>query len=428
MSETPTDSKNLPNRYFKLIKAFSDKDKQSDIKNSSNSDSENNIHSNHDSNLPPDYNYIDEYGFCCDSYLTDYLTSCTQLFDLPRGAIIVGECGMGKTYLMECFSKTNSSHCKLFKIAKYIKDSPGFSEEISSLSSDIDIIIFDGVDEAPDLRDVLHRKIQSLKKQRRIFVSSREFSNFIDSFKDLELPVYKLMPFSRENAKDFVALKQVDGDVFLSAVFQAGFTPLAANPLGCKSLISSYSDDIHSFTDNTRDSLWVKYMSSLCLENDTSFCRDNGSKIISVETVFEIVSKIAMTFILMDQRTIKSFTSSSKNPFSVLFSDSELETVNHVLLRSIFTCSGDNSFRFAHQSYLDYFAARGIKQFIHENYWDSIFVYHDNNTSLFIPKFEGVIAWLARLDTEWCKKVVLRRFVKNRGIAGTPVPSSQNPA
>ena len=346
------------------------------------------------------YSYLlDRHGFFIEREYNQYATNISDLLGKSK-IMIIAESGMGKTYVMDYLAKQFGKE-SLLDI-----DAVNYLKHISSLDSVFDsnkekeIVIIDGIDENPDIISFLRQRREMLEK-KKLFMASRNIGNLHNLCQELELEIYLLLPLSISAIKAYAKKGGVNESQFVDTIIKKGLSPICAKPFGLKYLVEAYSDNTLDNTPN--DNLWEKYIQRLCAEDGSKDQPDNNA--ISLEKCIEMISKMAIELKLSGCQILENIHQemTEDNNFlhlSALYDNQEKQQIDNILSRGIFTPTAKNCFKFAHSSFLDYFAARGMKQYVNENKWKSIIINRDRNA--IYPQWEGVAAWLPRYDEQWC--------------------------
>ena len=355
--------------------------------------------------------FTDRFGFFYHNRYNPYLKSASDILSM-RGAILVAEGGMGKTYVMNSFAdRVPPNASKKIAIGEYCGNSAELSLELSNIPDDVHYIFVDGVDEAPTIIPMLLRKLTAIDRDRiRLFIALRNIRKLKAFQEILDLPVYSLLPLSQEDVLAIAKHENVDEKAFIEKVIQEGLSPICAKPQGCLALLNGYKED--GLTNTSGEELWKRSVLSLCAENDslTRLISKDETNCITPEECFNHAAKIALILKLTGRSVVSGMQETIPTdgkkcvPLSNFYEASDSAKINLILLRGIFMPVEDACFKFAHYSYFDYLAAVGLLNNVNRKHWRTILLSPDG-TSMY-PIWEGAASWLAVYDSEWHKIVL----------------------
>lgn len=347
------------------------------------------------------YNYLlDRHGFFIEKEYNQYAVNISDL-SCTRKVMIVAESGMGKTYVMDYLAKQFGKESLLdIDAGNYLKRNSSLDSVFDS-NKEKEIVIIDGIDENPGIISFLRQRREMLE-EKKLFMASRNIGNLHNLCQELELEIYLLLPLSISAIKTYAKKRGVDGSQFVDAIIKKGLSPICAKPFGLKYLVEAYRDKTLDNTPN--DSLWEKYIQRLCAEDSSKDQPENNT--IPLEKCIEIVSKIAIELKLSGCQVLENIHQEMTEDnnylhLSALYDNQEKQQIDNILSRGVFTPTSKNCYKFAHRSFLDYFAARGMKEYVNKNKWRSIIINRDRNA--IYPQWEGVAAWLPHYDEQWCE-------------------------
>lgn len=336
-----------------------------------------------------------------------------EQFSKLSGAILIAEGGMGKSTLLKQLKGLSPDTTLLMELALYNGDPEGFRSEIKSFldssSNSIKSIIFDGLDEVQNLGSILRivREISNSSKSLNIWIASRDITA-IRIFQD-EFPYLKsflLAPFTEKNIEDLAVTEGVNKIEFIQAIKRSGCVGICAKPLGCKLTLSLFKKN--ALKDFSQKELWHQGMRILCDETPSSNKRTLPRSSYSLDQVMSCTAWIAVCLVLTEKGLIWGNESSLCPEGCISISDLvidqfTIDLIGTALVRGVFTSYGDGCFRFAHSMYHDYFAARGLVEFIPSRHWSGLLFSHDRKG---VPLHRtGVASWLATFNKEFLEEL-----------------------
>jgi len=168
---------------------------------------------------------FDEYGFLIDDSFNSAIIDIEGLSKLP-GAIVVAEAGMGKSFVMKCIYDNFPSENSLFlEPMLFSNNMQEFENELIG-NDDKQHIIIDGLDENTDVIPLLIRLKKMLLIKTNLIFSSRNIKEIKLLKERLNLPVYALLPLSRELVILLAQEAKIDGSVFFDCVKQKGLSSI----------------------------------------------------------------------------------------------------------------------------------------------------------------------------------------------------------
>lgn len=349
---------------------------------------------------------LDEYGFLRKNKYNQNVKTLSDISELP-GMILVAECGIGKSYIIDKLkNKYPQDNYYAISLSMYQGDASGLIENITNISSKIKYVFIDGIDEATELIVPMLRSLSKQPSAYQLFIASRNIPQIKTIQSQLSLPIYSLLPLSRENVLQIAEEHNVNGTAFIEKVISKGLSPVCAKPLGCKLLLNAYKENELGNTNS--DFLWKQSILTLCAENDSLTKRLQQKGYIPASTCFEYVAKIALILKLSGKSIINNISSFPVSHININFSlfgeDFSVEYFNEILSRGLFLPIGIDCFRFAHISYFDYLAAVGLLKYVNKRHWESILLAPDKMA--IYPQWEGAAAWLASFDVAWQRTVL----------------------
>ena len=343
---------------------------------------------------------LDEYGFLMEDSYNSELIDIEKLKNLP-GAIIVAEAGMGKSYITkEIMNIIPEDECMYIEPCLFTSNPQALETEFAQ--SNWQYLLVDGLDENPNIVSILIRNFTSYVNGKHIFLTSRSIQQLKPLHERLNLPVYILLPFSENTVRQIAQDEEIEGNQFLFCVKQKNLSNICANPLGCKHLMKIFKKG--TLANTTNEQLWVTAILELCSENGSdTYDLKMKEDIVTKQNCYDMATKIAIVLKLTGESLIQRIgeTETDGNPvdFSRFFSRNEWGIFNSILHRAIFTPVDNNTFRFSHKSYYDYFASVGLQEYVPEHTWMSI-VCSPNGEAIY-PQWEDVVAWLATQNQNW---------------------------
>lgn len=312
-------------------------------------------------------------------------------------AIIVAEGGMGKSFILEKFKKTLSSN----SVTKL--DLAFYQENASELREDIingcksEYLFLDGVDEAPNLCPVLLRTLKDVPSSAHIVLASRMILQLKNLAETLNYPIFSLLPYTRENICSVCRGRDVDAICFLDEVEKNGLGSVCAKPLGCNLLLSFFKDG--KLDVKSKEELWEAAIRRLCDENLETKTRDliQDDTVLTSTESWNIAIQTALILKLANKSTIPSVSElhgfeDSELCFPEIIQNFNAKKFNKCLLRALFVAIDHKHYRFAHMTYCDFLAAKGLIEYVNSVNWRTIIFSPDGYP---YPQWEGVIPWLA---------------------------------
>ena len=350
---------------------------------------------------------LDEYGFLRNPQWVQGLKTLDDVAN-ERGAVIIAESGLGKSYIAREFAREKGEGAVLFiDVQEYRGDSSALVAAIRE-AQDKQYICLDGLDEAPELANAIGRGFGTLSLSVKRLIFSRgipELRRFTDNN---ALPMYSLLPLTQADVMSWAKEAHVNGESFFGEVTAKGLGPVCAKPLECGSLLEMFraGNGLRGNCDELRERMILH----LCAENETDPRRYSSSATVSPEMCFSYAKKIALILKLSGLSVIKRMDEMGPVSGAVDFAQYgdlfDAPTFNRILLRGLFLPIGADRFRFAHITYFDYLAAHGLMECVAQKNWREILM---NGERLVYPQWENAVAWVAAKDEEVYNAVFTRQ-------------------
>lgn len=369
-----------------------------------------------------------------------------ELDEIEDGcAVLLGEPGIGKTTEVESFtkrarSKTPSNHqvlhVELGMITGYaalrgeLLEAPEI-QDWKQGEADLTLVL-DALDECgmDRIGHYLRKKLFTDpypfdRLTLRITCRSSDWPESLNeslcSFWGLQdLPIYHLAPLRQQDVIEAAEANREDGNAFLKAVQEAGAGPFAASPLTLEALLSRYKRHKEILTSRTE--LFEEYCRRLSTEENKDRKAEDEIGILEPVQRVDLLSRIA-ALMIFGQRIQLSLDQITSNAADEIADHAAVLFVNEVRLensadstdfpdptfreiRDAVRHSGllrgydeGRTFRWRHQSYAEYLAARFIDKYefslpqirsVLENEYDQAVA----------PSYQNVAGWLATLDKD----------------------------
>lgn len=362
------------------------------------------VHQERDFLLGDKAGLLDEFGFLRDPRWVHGLKSLVDVAN-ERGAVIIAESGLGKSYIAREFANEKGDVAVLFIDVQEYRGDPYSLVDTLRSASDKQYVCLDGLDEAPELAGAISRGFSALPSFVKRMIFSRGIPELRQFTTNNALPMYSLLPLTQENVKSLAKDTGVDGASFIDEVSIKNLGPICAKPLGCVALLEMYKSKtgLRGNGDELRESM----IRHLCAENAKNLHCYSSTATVSAEACFSYAKKIALILKLSGLSVIKRMDEMGSVPGAVdftlykgLFNASQF---NRILLRGLFLPIGEDRFRFAHITYFDYLAAFGLMECVAQRNWREILM---NGEGRVYPQWENAIAWVAIKDDEIFNEVL----------------------
>ena len=350
---------------------------------------------------------LDEYGFLRNPRWVQGLKTLEDVAN-ERGAVIIAESGLGKSYIAREFAQKKGDGAVLFvDVQEYRGDSSALVAAIRE-SQDKQYICLDGLDEAPELASAITRGFGMLPSTVKRLIFSRGIPELRQFTANDALPMYSLLPLTQTDVISLAKDAHVDGKPFLGEVTAKGLGPVCAKPLECGALLEMFKAG-NGLRGNC-DELRKRMILHLCAENEKDPRRYSSSTAVSPEKCFSYAKKIALILKLSGLSVIKRMDEMPPVSGAVDFAQYgdlfDVSTFDRILLRGLFLPIGADRFRFAHITYFDYLAAHGLMECVAQKNWREILM---NGEGMVYPQWENAVAWIALKDEEIYNAVFARQ-------------------
>lgn len=330
------------------------------------------------------------------------LKDLEQITDIP-GGILLAEGGMGKTTFMEQlgdFLQDRPVH--LLKLGEYVGDPGGFRTDFeaslaASRETTDQMVIFDGLDEAPDLAGAVLRQLRRLPESTSVWIASRDVTAIrsIQS-EHPELTTFALAPLSETDVRDLANRAGVDGDGFVDAAARQALLPICAKPLGCEIALSVFLEN--GLEGVAQRDLWQRGIERLCDETPSPTRRLAGAPQFTLDEIVYCSAWVALCLALSDNHFVWNGEETHRPRQSLGISDlttkhSSALLIRTTLERGVFSPLGDGRVAFSHPIYGDYLAALGFANLIPPEDWASLLL--DGQRTTVFPQRAGIAGWLA---------------------------------
>lgn len=350
---------------------------------------------------------LDEYGFLRNPQWVQGLKTLEDVAN-ERGAVIIAESGLGKSYIARKFAREKGEVAALFiDVQEYRGDSPALVAAIRE-AQEKQYICLDGLDEAPELANAIARGFGVLSSSVKRLIFSRGIPELRRFTANDALPMYSLLPLTQTDVMSLAKDAHVDGESFFGEVTAKGLGPVCAKPLECGALLEMFKAG-NGLRGNC-DELRKRMILHLCAENEKDPRRYSSYATVSPGTCFSYAKKIALILKLSGLSVIKRMDEMGAVSGAVDFAQYgdlfDAPTFNRILSRGLFLPIGADRFRFAHITYFDYLAAHGLMECVAPKNWREILM---NGEGVVYPQWENAVAWVAIKDEEVYNAVFTRQ-------------------
>lgn len=352
---------------------------------------------------------VDANGLLASQSISLWQTNLVRLDSVAKlpGGILISEGGMGKTTFMQQFRDALSDQAvHLFKLGEYVGHADGFSRDLQSifLASAFETphtVLFDGLDEAPEIWGALLRSIRQLPNSVSVWISSRDIGAIQAIQKERpELTTYSLAPLSEEDLRFFAEQAAVDPKKFIDAARQQGVLPICAKPLGCELALSVFR--ANGLLSSAQRDLWKQGIERLCDENPSPTRRLLSAPRFTLKEVVDCAAWISICLALTEKSSVWNGEQSHCPPNSLGISDLTTahfcsDLIRTTLERGVFSPLGNGRFTFSHIIYRDYLVALGFADLIPAVSWISLLINSERN--VVFPQRAGIAPWLAAYNS-----------------------------
>ena len=336
------------------------------------------------------------------------LKDLKQITDIP-GGILLAEGGMGKTTFMEQlrdFLQDRPVH--LLKLGEYVGDPAGFRTDLearlaTSRETTGQMVIFDGLDEAPDLAGAVLRQLRQLPGSTSVWIASRDVTAIrsIQSERP-ELTTFALAPLSETDVRDLANRAGVDGDAFVDAAARQGILPFCAKPLGCELASSVFLEN--GLKGVAQRDLWQRGIERLCDDTPSPTRQLARTPQFTLDEIVRCSAWVALCLVLSDNHFVWNGEQTHRPRQSLGISDltskhCSASLIRTTLERGVFSPLGDGRVAFSHPIYGDYLAALGFANVIPSEDWESLLL--DGQRTAVFPQRAGIAAWLASYNARF---------------------------
>ena len=365
------------------------------------------VHHEHTFSFGDKGGLLDECGFLRNPRWVQGLKTLEDVAN-ERGAVIIAESGLGKSYIAREFAREKGDDAVLFvDVQVYRGDSPALVAAIRE-ARDKQYLCLDGLDEAPELACAITRGFGALPLSVKRLIFSRGIPELRQFTANDALPMYSLLPLTRADVISLAKDAHVDGESFFGEVTAKGLGPVCAKPLECGALLEMFRAG-NGLRGNS-DELRKRMILHLCAENETDPRRYSSSAAVSPEKCFSYAKKIALILKLSGLSVIKRMDEMPPVSGAVDFAQYgdlfDVSTFDRILLRGLFLPIGADRFRFAHITYFDYLAAHGLMECVAQKNWREILM---NGEGIVYPQWENAVAWVTLKDEEIYNAVFARQ-------------------
>lgn len=319
--------------------------------------------------------------------------------------VLVAEGGMGKSFVLREYEKSDREKVERIELVLFESDSKCLQDELEAKAAPGKCLLLDGLDESPRLCPALIRCLQRPDFPSRVVIASRGIPQLKDLCARLKLPVYSLLPYTKDDVRSLCEDRKKDFDAFLRSVEGAGLGAVCARPLGCNLLLDSFEHG--KLSSESSENLWRNSILRLCAENEFSNSASmvNPRRRATPTDCWDIACRAALALKLSGCSVLPRI-SPLPDPGGIdaerLFPADLRDKYDECLWRPLFVNIGGDRFRFAHSTYLDFMAAMGLVKFVAPSGWAKFVLSPEGNP---YPQWEGVLPWLAARDTGLLERV-----------------------
>lgn len=365
------------------------------------------VHHEHTFSFGDKGGLLDEYGFLRNPRWLQGLKTLEDVAN-ERGAVIIAESGLGKSYIAREFAREKGDGAVLFvDVQEYRGDSSALVAAICE-AQDKQYICLDGLDEAPELASAIARGLGTLSSSVKRLIFSRGIPELRQFTANDVLPMYSLLPLTQTDVISLAQDANVDGESFFGEVTAKGLGPVCAKPLECGALLEMFKAG-NGLRGNC-DELRKRMILHLCAENEKDPRRYSSSAAVSPEMCFSYAKKMALILKLSGLSVFKRLDEMPPVSGAVDFAQYgdlfDASTFNRILLRGLFLPIGADRFRFAHITYFDYLAVHGLMECVAQKNWREILM---NGEGIVYPQWENAVAWVTLKDEEIYNAVFARQ-------------------
>lgn len=365
------------------------------------------VHHEHAFSLGDRGGLLDEYGFLRNPRWVQGLKTLEEVAN-ERGAVIIAESGLGKSYIAREFAREKGNGVVLLiDVQEYRGDSSALVAAIRE-AQDKQYVCLDGLDEAPELDCAIVRGFRLLSASVKRLIFSRGIPELRQFTANDTLPMYSLLPLTQEDVITLAEDVHVDGELFWGEVTTKGLGPVCAKPLECVALLEMFKEG-KGLRGNC-DELRERMIRHLCAENERDPHRYSSFATVSPEICFSYAKEMALILKLSGLSVIKRIDEMEGFSGAVDFAQYgdlfDAPAFNRILLRGLFLPIGPDRFRFAHITYFDYLAAHGLMECVAQKNWREIVM---NGEGLVYPQWENAVAWIAIKDEEIYNEIFTRQ-------------------
>jgi len=292
---------------------------------------------------------------------TDEISDFTTIVNNENISIILGEPASGKTYQLKEYSNQHKDSSLFIELVNL--------EDTLTITSNIDIILIDSIDEAltdfnnpKKLQKKLVEFIQrckSINPKVKFVITCRflEWSNiFESSLKDIdkELCVYSILELSTDDINDLLKKKSISQSDFWKFIEENYLESLLKNILVILSIIDKFEEY------KTKQITFIDIYNDIAKEylSKKGEDREEIASDISTNKLFKIASSLA-TYITFDRKLFVDSTNLStlaSELYKIDGQDIVVDDSKVILNTALFEKKG-NGFSFFHQSIQEYLTA-----------------------------------------------------------------------
>lgn len=340
---------------------------------------------------------LDASGFLVRSHWESPLKTLPEIAEAGN-AILIAECGMGKTFALEEFKKGHPDDVELLYASRFL-GKPERLEEAIEKAAGKKYLLIDGLDEAVELCTDLYWFLQQAHLTGHVVLSSRSITQLRSFCLLPQWSLFSLLPFTKDDVRELCETEKKDFNAFMREVEGNGLGGFCAKPLGCRMLLSVFDGRNRRY--QSIEELWRNALLQLCSENVLSQTRPLSKVSVPVNPnmCWDLAMRAALVLKLAGKSILTRISpmvpiGNGEVDFAQIFPD-EVDKFNECLLRPLFSPIDHDKFIFSHASFLDFMAAMGIMAHIEQSQWKK-FVLSEEGVPY--PQWEGVIPWLAARD------------------------------